>query len=68
MKKVKLNTITKTIKDIEKEITKIALSIVKEKQKDFRELGLTINAELGRFVYGKKYRGREIQVSDCFTA
>ncbi|MCM3137196.1 MULTISPECIES: hypothetical protein [Bacillus] len=69
MKKVKLNTMTKeSIADIEKEITNIALNLVKEKQAKFKDLGLTINAEFGRFVYGKKSRGREIQVSDCFTA
>lgn len=54
MKKIKLNALTKEfIADIEKEITKIALNIVKEKQKDFRDLGLTINAEFERFGYGK---------------
>ncbi|MED1577706.1 hypothetical protein P4U80_11190, partial [Bacillus safensis] len=69
MKKVKLNTMTKeSIADIEKEITNIALNLVKEKQAKFKDLDLTINAEFGRFVYGKKSRGREIQVSDCFTA
>ncbi|MGD7018039.1 hypothetical protein ACQCVC_18115 [Bacillus altitudinis] len=39
-----------------------------EKQAKFKDLGLTIKAEFGRFEYGKKSRGREIQVSDCFTA
>ncbi|MEK5134904.1 hypothetical protein NST39_12660 [Bacillus sp. FSL W8-0645] len=68
LEKVKLNTLTKeSIADIEKETTNIALNLVKEKQAKFKDLGLTINAEFGRFVYGKKYRGREIQVSDCFT-
>ncbi len=69
LKKIKLNNLTKEfIADIEKEITKIALNTVNEKQIDFRELGLTINAAFGRFGYGKKFNGREIHVSDCFTA
>lgn len=60
--------IKESIANIEKDITNIALNIVKEKQAKFKDLGLTINAEFGRFVFGKKYRGREIHVSDCFTA
>ncbi|MGY8608343.1 hypothetical protein ACN6BA_02945 [Bacillus altitudinis] len=53
MKKVKLSTMTKeSIADIEKEIINSALNLVKEKQ--FKDLGLTINAEFGRFVFGKK--------------
>ncbi|MFE0302113.1 MULTISPECIES: hypothetical protein [Bacillus] len=69
LKKVKLNTITKEfIADIEKKITNIALNIVEEKQKKFNDLGLKINAEFGRFGNGKKFSGREIQISDCFTA
>ncbi|MGM5472532.1 hypothetical protein [Bacillus pumilus] len=69
LKKVKLNTITKEfIEDIEKKITNIALNIVKEKQKKFKDLGLKINAEFGRFIYGKKTKSKEIQISDCFTA
>ncbi|WP_342501447.1 hypothetical protein [Bacillus sp. FSL W7-1085] len=55
MKKVKLSTMTKeSIADIEKEIINSALNLVKEKQAKFKDLGLTINAEFGRFVFGKK--------------
>ncbi|WP_186299436.1 hypothetical protein [Bacillus pumilus] len=51
MKKIKLNTLTKEfIAYIEKEITKIALNTVNEKQKNFRDLGLTINATFGRKI------------------
>lgn len=57
-----------SIANIEKEITNTALNLVNEKQAKFKDLVLTIKAEFGRFVYGKKSRGREIQVSDCFTA
>ncbi|MFP5181362.1 hypothetical protein PQS33_10020 [Bacillus altitudinis] len=54
MKKVKLSTMTKeSIADIEKEIINSALNLVKEKQTKFKDLGLTINAEFGRFVFGK---------------
>ncbi len=51
LKKIKLNTLTKEfIAYIEKEITKIALNTVNEKQKNFRDLGLTINATFGRKI------------------
>ncbi|MGE6673757.1 hypothetical protein ACQKEX_01450 [Bacillus pumilus] len=69
MKKVKLNTLTKeSIADIEKEISNIALNLVKEKQAKFKDLGLRSMLNLDDSYMEKKSRGREIQVSDCFTA
>jgi len=69
LKKVKLNTLTKeSIADIEKEISNIALNLVKEKQAKFKDLGLRSMLNLDDSYMEKKSRGREIQVSDCFTA
>ncbi|WP_249117714.1 MULTISPECIES: hypothetical protein [Bacillus] len=62
MKKVKLNTMTKkSIADIEKEMTNTALNLVKEKQAKFKDLGLTINAEFGRFAFGKNIEGEKFK-------
>ncbi|MCY7577469.1 hypothetical protein MKY83_12410 [Bacillus sp. FSL M8-0266] len=70
MKKVKLNTLTKeSIADIEKEISNIALNLVKEKQAKFKDLGLRSMLNLDdsymeKNVEGEKFKSQIVLQKD----
>ncbi|MCW4680191.1 MULTISPECIES: hypothetical protein [Bacillus] len=62
MKKVKLNTLTKeSIADIEKEISNIALNLVKEKQAKFKDLGLRSMLNLDDSYMEKNLEGEKFK-------